>query len=177
MTVSGRDQGGRTLRIQWVRSGIGFDRHQREVVRSLGLRRLHQVVERPDTPQIRGMVAMIPHLVRVVSDPTPAGRIEILEYSCFPPEPAAIPPAVTGTPKVSVESPAPGEIPEEQELPPAASESEPAKAVAEAPQQAKPAKAKKTEKPEKKKASKETAAKEKRGGAGKTAKSPKASKK
>jgi large subunit ribosomal protein L30 len=56
----------RTVHIKWVRSGIGFDRSQSEVVRSLGLRRLNQVVERPDTPQVRGLVAKVAHLVEVV---------------------------------------------------------------------------------------------------------------
>src|SRR5271167_70649 len=58
----------RTVHIKWVRSGIGFDRSQSEVVRSLGLRRLNQVVERPDTPQVRGLVAKVAHLVEVVRD-------------------------------------------------------------------------------------------------------------
>jgi large subunit ribosomal protein L30 len=57
-----------TIRIKWVRSGIGLDHRQSKVVRSLGLRRLHQVVERPDTPQVRGLVAKVAHLVQVVSD-------------------------------------------------------------------------------------------------------------
>jgi large subunit ribosomal protein L30 len=56
----------RTVHIKWIRSGIGFDRSQSEVVRSLGLRRLNQVVERPDTPQVRGLVAKVAHLVEVV---------------------------------------------------------------------------------------------------------------
>jgi len=58
----------KTIRIKWVRSGIGFERSQSEVVRSLGLRRLNHVVERPDTPQVRGLVAKVAHLVEVVSD-------------------------------------------------------------------------------------------------------------
>jgi large subunit ribosomal protein L30 len=57
----------KTIHIKWVRSGIGFDRSQSEVVRSLGLRRLNHVVERPDTPQVRGLVAKVAHLVEVVS--------------------------------------------------------------------------------------------------------------
>ena len=62
-----------TIHIKWVRSGIGFDRSQSEVVRSLGLRRLNHVVERPDTPQVRGLVAKIAHLVEIVRDaPEPA---------------------------------------------------------------------------------------------------------
>ncbi len=56
------------LKIQYVRSAIGNSKKQREVVRSLGLRRLGQTVERVDTPAVRGMVKKIPHLVRMVSE-------------------------------------------------------------------------------------------------------------
>ncbi len=59
------------LRIQWVRSAIGFPFRQGRVVRGLGLRRLQQVVERVDTPQIRGMIAAVGHLVKIVP-PSPA---------------------------------------------------------------------------------------------------------
>ena len=59
----------RTIHIKWVRSGIGFTYHQKGMVRSLGLLRLNQVVERPDTAQIRGLVACIPHLVEIVGEP------------------------------------------------------------------------------------------------------------
>lgn len=54
-----------TLKITYVRSAIGHRRDQRETVRALGLRRLHQTVERPDTPQTRGMIRKIEHLLRV----------------------------------------------------------------------------------------------------------------
>ncbi len=54
------------LKIQYVRSGIGRPKSQKLVVLGLGLRKLNQVVERPDTPQIRGMVAKIPHLVQII---------------------------------------------------------------------------------------------------------------
>lgn len=57
-----------TLRIQQVRSPIGFSRTQREVLRSLGLRRIRHVVERQDTPAVRGMVNKIPHLVQIIED-------------------------------------------------------------------------------------------------------------
>ncbi|MCB1054996.1 MAG: 50S ribosomal protein L30 [Acidobacteria bacterium] len=57
-----------TIKIRQVRSAIGYSRKQREVLRSLGLRRLHQVVERQDLPAVRGMVAKIPHLVEVVEE-------------------------------------------------------------------------------------------------------------
>jgi len=59
---------GRTIRIQQVRSGIGRPKPQREVLRSLGLRRIRHVVEREDTQAVRGMVKKIPHLVRVLAD-------------------------------------------------------------------------------------------------------------
>ncbi|MBI4461636.1 MAG: 50S ribosomal protein L30 [Acidobacteria bacterium] len=56
------------LRIKWVRSTIATPEKHRRVIRGLGLRRLNQVVERPDTPAIRGMVAKVPHLVTVLED-------------------------------------------------------------------------------------------------------------
>ncbi|MFY9527317.1 MAG: 50S ribosomal protein L30 [Candidatus Acidiferrales bacterium] len=54
-----------TLKIRWVRSSIGCPQNMRQTIRGLGLRRLHQIVERPDTPAIRGMVAKVHHLVEV----------------------------------------------------------------------------------------------------------------
>jgi large subunit ribosomal protein L30 len=54
------------LRIKMIGSVIGCPVKQRETVRGLGLRRMHQVVERPDTPAIRGMVNKVPHLVAIV---------------------------------------------------------------------------------------------------------------
>ena len=54
------------LRIRWIRSGTGFSCKQKEAVRSLGLRRLHHVVERPDTAHVRGLIARVSHLVEVV---------------------------------------------------------------------------------------------------------------
>ena len=55
-----------TLRIKYIRSSIGRSERQKKIVRSLGLRRLNQVVERQDTPAVRGVVAKIPHLVQIV---------------------------------------------------------------------------------------------------------------
>jgi len=55
----------RTVRIQLVRSLIGYPREQREVARGLGLRKVRSVVVRPDTPQIRGMIRKIVHLLDV----------------------------------------------------------------------------------------------------------------
>lgn len=80
--------------IKWVRSGIGFTRRQKGMVRSLGLRRLNQIVERVDSPQVRGLVARIPHLVEIVdAGPRPPAWASVAEYLLLPkevaPEPAA----------------------------------------------------------------------------------------
>jgi large subunit ribosomal protein L30 len=53
------------LRITWVRSAIGHAEDQKATIRSLGLRRLHQTVEKPDNPAFRGMVFKVKHLVHV----------------------------------------------------------------------------------------------------------------
>jgi large subunit ribosomal protein L30 len=55
-----------TVKIKMIGSVIGCPEKQRETVRGLGLRRLHQVVERVDTPAVRGMVKKVPHLVAIV---------------------------------------------------------------------------------------------------------------
>ena len=55
-----------TVKIKMIGSVIGCPEGQRETVRGLGLRRLQQVVEREDTPMVRGMIRKIPHLVTVV---------------------------------------------------------------------------------------------------------------
>ena len=55
-----------TIKIQQVRSPIGYHKKQRLVLDSLGLRRIRQVVEREDTPAVRGMVKKIPHLVKII---------------------------------------------------------------------------------------------------------------
>ncbi len=54
------------IRIQYYRSGIGFNVNQKLVVKGLGLRKLNAIVEVNDTPSIRGMVAKVPHLLRIV---------------------------------------------------------------------------------------------------------------
>ena len=62
------------LRIRQVRSKIGQERKQREALRTLGLHRIGQVVERPDNPGVRGTVRFIGHLVRVESEPAATPR-------------------------------------------------------------------------------------------------------
>ncbi|HEV2287768.1 MAG TPA: 50S ribosomal protein L30 [Candidatus Acidoferrales bacterium] len=54
-----------TLKIRWVVSFIGCPRSMRQTIRGLGFRRMNQVVERPDNPSIRGMIARVHHLVRI----------------------------------------------------------------------------------------------------------------
>jgi len=61
-----RKSSGGTLKIRQIGSVIGCTDRQRANVRGLGLRRMHQVVEREDTPEIRGMVNAVPHLVSIV---------------------------------------------------------------------------------------------------------------
>ena len=53
------------LKITWTKSCIGRPESQRKIIRSLGLRRLHQAVIHGDTPTIRGMVDKVVHLVTV----------------------------------------------------------------------------------------------------------------
>ena len=53
------------LRIRQIKSASGHTGDQRRTVRALGIRALHQVVEHDDTPQIRGMVFKIRHLLQV----------------------------------------------------------------------------------------------------------------
>ncbi len=55
-----------TIKIQQVRSPIGFNKKQREMLTTLGLRKIRHVVEREDTPAVRGVVKKIPHLVKIV---------------------------------------------------------------------------------------------------------------
>ena len=53
------------LKVTQVRSVIGAKHNQRQTLRSLGLKRIHDVVVKEDRPEIRGMVATVPHLVTV----------------------------------------------------------------------------------------------------------------
>lgn len=55
-----------TIRIKLIASPIGRVEKQKLIVRSLGLKKLNQVVERPDTPNFRGMVKKAPHLLAIV---------------------------------------------------------------------------------------------------------------
>lgn len=58
------------IRVKLVKSPIGYNRDQKETVRSLGLRRLNQENRLPDSAAVRGMVFRVKHLVRVIDDET-----------------------------------------------------------------------------------------------------------
>jgi large subunit ribosomal protein L30 len=53
------------LRITYKKSTIGYSKDQKGTVLALGLRKLHQVVIKPDNPAVRGMVFKVQHLVTV----------------------------------------------------------------------------------------------------------------
>jgi large subunit ribosomal protein L30 len=64
-----------TVRVTYRKSAIGYAHDQRATVVALGLHRLHQTVEHPDTPALRGMVRKVRHLVSV--DGVPADSPEL----------------------------------------------------------------------------------------------------
>lgn len=67
MTAKKDGATGGTIYLKWVRSAICAPVKQKKVVKGLGFTRLYQVIERPDTQAIRGMVAKVPHLVEIVN--------------------------------------------------------------------------------------------------------------
>lgn len=66
MAKKKEETGGNAIKIQYYRSSIGFSRKQKDIVKALGITKLNQTVTRPDTPSMRGIVAKIPHLLRIV---------------------------------------------------------------------------------------------------------------
>ncbi len=54
------------IKIEWYRSIIATPEKHKVIVRSLGFTKLNQIVERPDNDSVRGMVAKVPHLLRIV---------------------------------------------------------------------------------------------------------------
>ncbi len=65
-----------TLRIKQVRSRVGNRQVHHDTLRTLGLRRIGQTVERPDTPSVRGLIKSVHHLVTFeeVAEPEPEPR-------------------------------------------------------------------------------------------------------
>ncbi|MBM3128056.1 MAG: 50S ribosomal protein L30 [Chloroflexi bacterium] len=52
------------LKITWLKSAIGYKKNQKATIAALGLKRLGQMIEHNDTPQVRGMVHTVRHLVK-----------------------------------------------------------------------------------------------------------------
>lgn len=65
MAKKSENKGGE-IKIQYYRSSIGYSSKQKQIVKSLGMRKLNQVVTLPDSPASRGIVAKVPHLLRIV---------------------------------------------------------------------------------------------------------------
>ena len=66
MTAEKKKKAVGKIQLKWVRSAICAPQKHKKVVRGLGFTRLNQVIEREDTPSIRGMVGKVPHLVEIV---------------------------------------------------------------------------------------------------------------
>jgi len=56
------------IRVKWIRSAIGFSVRQKRTIKALGFKKLQSVVEHDDTPQVRGMIEKVRHLVDWTSD-------------------------------------------------------------------------------------------------------------
>jgi large subunit ribosomal protein L30 len=56
------------LRVTWTKSAIGYPQDQKDTIRALGLRRLHQTVEHADERSVRGMIHKVSHLVKVETE-------------------------------------------------------------------------------------------------------------
>jgi large subunit ribosomal protein L30 len=59
---------GKKIKVQWYRSSICTPKTHKEMVRALGFRKLNQILERPDNRATRGVVAKVPHLLRIVEE-------------------------------------------------------------------------------------------------------------
>jgi large subunit ribosomal protein L30 len=59
-------ESGAMIRIQYYRSFIAAPKTHKQIVKSLGLTKLNQIVERPDSPSMRGFVEKVPHLLRII---------------------------------------------------------------------------------------------------------------
>ncbi len=60
-----KEASGKTLRVTWVKSDIGFTKDQKATIKALGLRRLHQTIEHKDTPALRGMLTKVIHMLKI----------------------------------------------------------------------------------------------------------------
>ena len=60
------ENAGGAIKIQYYRSMIGYSKKQKEIIKSLGITKLNQTISRPDSAATRGIVAKVPHLLRIV---------------------------------------------------------------------------------------------------------------
>ena len=67
MSATKNKQAAGKIRIQWFRSAIATPVKHKKVIKGLGFTKLNQIVEREDSPSIRGMVNKVPHLVKIVA--------------------------------------------------------------------------------------------------------------
>jgi len=58
----------RTIKIQQIKSAIGYRKKQKLTIEALGIHRMGQVVEKKDTPQIRGMIRKVSHLLKIIEE-------------------------------------------------------------------------------------------------------------
>ena len=66
MAKKAEKKDGGQIKIQYYRSMIGYSKKQKEIIKSLGITKLNQVITRQDSPAARGIVAKVPHLLRIV---------------------------------------------------------------------------------------------------------------
>ncbi len=56
---------GKMIKITWIRSSIGYPGNQKATIKALGLHRLHETVERADSPQLRGQIFKVKHMLKI----------------------------------------------------------------------------------------------------------------
>lgn len=58
----------KTIKIKQVKSAIGYHVSQKKTVKALGFHKMNQILEKNDTPQIRGMISKVSHLVKILEE-------------------------------------------------------------------------------------------------------------
>jgi large subunit ribosomal protein L30 len=66
MAEENKETSGGRIKIQYYKSMIGYSKKQKAIIKSLGITKMNQTITRPDNPSMRGIVAKIPHLLRIV---------------------------------------------------------------------------------------------------------------
>ena len=66
MAENKENNSGGKIKIQYYRSSIGYSKKQKTIVKSLGITKLNQTIECPDNAAMRGVVAKVPHLLKIV---------------------------------------------------------------------------------------------------------------